>query len=134
MSKSASRRRLTCSRLSKDRGGRGTKRAPATKCAGCAEGRPRAAECSGSRCTKTAESCKWARVQISGLQRGSANTLTKQAKQCNQFLPARKLIKPPVPVVGAPKAAGFAGCPNAAPPPKPPPPVEPNALAAGADA
>jgi hypothetical protein len=59
-----------------------------------AQGRPRTAECSGSRCTKTTESCKWARVQISGLQRGSANTLTKQANEAVQSLfAARKSME-----------------------------------------
>jgi hypothetical protein len=76
------------------RDGRGTKRTPATPCPEYAQGRPRTAECSGSRCTKTAESCKWARVKISGLKRGSANTLTKQANEAVQSIfAARKSME-----------------------------------------
>jgi hypothetical protein len=163
LSKPASRRRLTCSRLAKGapssagaksaskgtpsarakcstppkgrcrslaegRGGRGTKRAPATKCAGCAEGCPRAAECSGSRCTKTAESCKWARVQISGLQRGSANTLTKQGlrfrptNQCLQFLPHANKWRATCSCCRCAKGGGLCGLSKRPPSTEGPPP------------
>jgi len=51
--------------------------APATKCAECAEGRPRTAEWSGSRCTKT----KSRRI----LQMGARTDLRTPARVCNKL-------------------------------------------------